>query len=551
MTGVLARSTIIDLPAKEGRMTPNIDSIIRDHVTLTVRCLDRIYLQGYMPKLQTSGGLCYFLRDHLGHPIPSPALFRPMHDRFVNAVKAYATEHAVPLIEFKPGQDKDAIVAGYRAKFTAPEGVVIVGVAQEKMRSFKAHKRCGPGKAVTFDFTRQPVSVNHYYFYLHDPAWGPAFIKIGTYLPYPIKICLNGHEWVKQQLRAARVPFTSLDNGFLSCADPVRLQTICDQLGPGDIQQFFDRWSHRLPWPMRPADRAAGFDHRITLCQVEISLTQIFDRPVQGRHFFEAVIRENLDLGRPDRVRLLFPRRLTRRTPPPAYGYRTRIITDGVEPSLHIEYKHSHLKQYFKEGHGLRSELTINNPNDFDFIKDLDQLPALRALGDDVNRTLLTVERVSHHCTLTTDALDDLQRPLHLGRVRISALRFGDPRIQALCQALTGFAHLPAGFRHRDLRPRVAALLGRPYSAAQMTYDLRRLRLRSLIQRQPGTHRYTLTSAGLRVTFFYSKLYLRIFRPFAPALDVPADSLPRPLRTAFDQLDAAIERIHREAALAA
>jgi hypothetical protein len=250
---------------------------------------------------------------------------------------------------------------------------------------------------------------------------------------------------------------------------------------------MFDRWSHRLPWPVLDADRAEGFDHRVTLCQLEISLTQIFDRPVQGRHFFEAVIRENLDLGRPDRVRLLFPRRLTRRTPPPAYGYRTRIITDGVDPSLHIEYKHSHLKQYFKEGHGLRSELTINNPNDFGFTKGLEQLPVLRALGDDVNHTLLTVERVSHHCTLTTDALDHLQQPLPLGRYRVSALRFGDPRVQALCQALSGFAHLPVGFRHRDLRPRVVALLGRPYSAAPMTYDLRRLRLRGLIQRQLST----------------------------------------------------------------
>src|SRR5882672_10870122 len=132
---------------------------------------------------------------------------------------------------------------------------------------------------------------------------------------------------------------------------------------------------------VRCEDRAAGFDHRVTLCQVEISLTQIFDRPVQGRHFFEAVIRENLDLGRPNRVSLLFPRRITRRTPPPTYGYRTRIITDGVEPSLHIDYKRSHLKQYFKEGRGLRTELTINNPNDFDFRKALDQLPAVRALG--------------------------------------------------------------------------------------------------------------------------------------------------------------------------
>ena len=532
-------------------MTPNIDSIIRDHVTLTVRCLDRIYLQGYMPKLQTSGGLCYFLRDHLGHPIPSPALFRPMHDGFVNAIKAYAVAHAVPLVPFESGQDKDAIVATYRAKFTGTDGVVIIGVAQEKARAFKAHKRCGPQGGVTFDFTRQPVAVNHYYFYLQDPAWGPAFIKIGTYVPYPIKICLNGHEWVKQQLRRAKIAFTSLDNGFLSCADPIRLQTICDQLAPRDLQQFFDRWSHRLPWPLRPVDRAAGFDHRITLCQLEISLTQIFDRPVQGRHFFEAVIRENLDLGRPDHVRLLFPRRLTRRTPPPAYGYRTRVITDGVEPSLHIEYKHSHLKQYFKEGHGLRSELTINNPNDFDFTKALDQLSALRALGDDVNRTLLTVERVSHHCTLTTEGLDRLQRPLQLGRMRTSALRFGDPRVQALCQALSGFAHVVAGFRHRDLRPRVAALLGRPYSAAQMTYDLRRLRLRNLIQREPGTHRYRLTPSGLRVAFFYSKLYLRIFRPHAPAIDLYGDALPQPLRTALDQLNAVIERIHKEAALAA
>jgi hypothetical protein len=552
MTGVLlTRSTIIGLPSKEGSMTPNINSIIKDHVTLTVRCLDRIYLQGYMPKLQTSGGLCYFLRDHLGHPIPSPALFRPMHDRFVNAVKTLAANSAVPLIPFESGQDKDALAATHRAAFTRPEGVVFIGVAQEKARAFKAQKRHLPQGAVTFDFTRQSVAVNHYYFYVQDRDWGPAFLKIGTYVPYPIKICLNGHEWVKQQLRRAQIAFTSLDNGFLTCADPIRLQTICDQLSPRDLQQFFDRWSHCLPWPLRPEDRLAGYDHRVTLCQVEISLTQIFDRPVQGRHFFEAVIRENFDLGRPDRVRLLFPRRLTRRTPPPAYGYRTRIITDGVEPSLHIEYKHSHLKQYFKGGHGLRSGLTINNPNDFDFTKGLEQLAALRALGDEVNRTLLTVECVSQDCTVTTDALDRLQRPLHLGGSRIPALRFGDPRIHALCQALSGFAHLPAGFRHRDLRSRVAALLGRSYSAGQMTYDLRRLRLRGLIQRLTGRHCYRLTSYGLRVAFFYSKQYLRIFRPNALALEPTGDSMPRPLRAAFEQLDAAIERIHQEAALAA
>jgi hypothetical protein len=120
---------------------------------------------------------------------------------------------------------------------------------------------------------------------------------------------------VKQQRQRADVVFDSLDNGFLACADPARLQTCCDRLGPADVQGFFDRWGGRLPTPFTAADRAAGYTHRLALQQVEVSLTQVFARPVQGRHFFEAVIRDNLDLGRRDRVGLLFPLRLTKATP--------------------------------------------------------------------------------------------------------------------------------------------------------------------------------------------------------------------------------------------
>jgi hypothetical protein len=530
---------------------PNVHELIRDHVTLSIRCLDRLYLHAYMPKLQTSGGLCYFLRDHLGHPLPSPALFAPMLERFVGGIKRFATTQEIPLITFERGRRKDDVVAAHRAQRPMQDGVVVIGVAQEKMRAFKAHKLAGRGKAVSFDFSRQSVAVNHYYFYVQDPDWGPAFLKMGTYLPYPIKLCLNGHEWVKQQLRRAAVAFDSLDNGFLACADPTRLQTICDQLGPADVQAFFDRWMARLPVPLTAADRTAGYTHRLALQQVEVSLTQVFARPVQGRHFFEAVIRENLDLGRPDRVGLLFPHRITRRTPPPAWGYRTRVITDGVEPSLHIEYKSSHVKQYFKEQRAVRTETTINNPNDFHVNKAVPNLSHLRDLGDQVNRKLLEVERVSHHCVLTQDALDRLQQPTVEAGQRTSALRFGDPRVMALFHALTGFAHLPRGFRNRDLRPRVEALLGRPYSPAQMTYDLRRLRLKGVIHRIPQTHRYTATSYGLKVAFFYAKLYLRILRPEWAALLPTDDLLPRPLRAALDALDSQISKIHEEATLAA
>jgi hypothetical protein len=130
-------------------------------------------------------------------------------------------------------------------------------------------------------------------------------------------------------------------------------------------------------------------------------------------------------------------------------------------------------------------------------------------------------------------------------------MRFGDPRVMALFQALCAFTHLPHGFRNHDLRPTVEALLGHPYTRAQMTYDLRRLRLKGLIHRIPKTHRYTATSYGLKVAFFYAKRYLRILRPNWAALIPNADSLPHSLRTVLGQLDAESQKLHEEAALAA
>jgi len=526
---------------------PNVHELIRDHVTLSIRCLDRLYLHAYMPKLQTSGGLCYFLRDHLGHPIPSPALFAPMLARFVGAIKTYATTHDVPLIAFERGQRKDDVVADYRARRPMDDGVVVIGVAQEKMRAFKAQKRSGPQGGVTFDFSRQSVAVNHYYFYVQDPEWGPAFLKLGTYLPYPIKLCLNGHEWVKQQLRRAEVPFESLDNGFLACADPAHLQTICDQLGPADVQAFFDRWVTRLPSPLTAADRAAGYRYELSIIQAEFSLTQVLERPVSGRVFFEEVIRENLDLGRPDQMQLIFDRKVTRRTPG---GFRTRILTEGVVPSLHVQYKKSKVKQYHKEGQALRTETTINDTYDFRIGRALRNLPALREIGFAANRRLLRVESLSHDCLIGEDRLHAVTSPVVVHDQRAAGLRFGDRRVHALMHALCLVALAPTGFRHREFRDHLAQLQGRDpetYSAGSMTYDLRRLRLHGLIERVPRSHRYRITPTGAQVAMFYARLYTRALRP---ACSLQPSGSPSAQR-AFDRLDAALAQFLEEVKLAA
>jgi hypothetical protein len=534
---------------------PNVHEIIRDHVSLSTGCIDRLYVNGYVPTLQTGGQLASFMTRHLGQPVASPAVLRPLHDGFIQEVEAFAQRYRIPVVHFERGQRKDDIANARRGSFKAREGVVLIGVAQERTWSFKSGKRQGERnpKMILFDFSRQTVFVKHYYFYVQDLQWGPAFLKISTYLPFPVKICLNGHEWVKQQLRRERVGFEALDNGFVSCRNPDRLQEICDRLGPDDVQNFFDRWSQCLPWPLSPRDRHAGFDHRLSLWQMEVSLTQVFDAPVQGRHFFEEVIRENLDLGRPSRVSLLFPTKLNRRTPPPRFGYRTRVITDGVNPSLHIEYKRSHVKQYFKENRALRTETTINNPVDFGTTKALKNLPYLRTAAAGVNRRLLEAERLSHNCTLTQKALDRLQRPTVEDGGRASGLRFGDPRVMALLHALCTFDHVQHGFRNRILRGHVASLIGltlEQYSPGCMTYDLRRLRLKGLIARLPHSHRYTVTTYGLRVALFCSKLYVHILRPAWPALlDEAPDAVPRPLHHAFLKLDTEIRKLCNDARL--
>src|SRR5438270_13689100 len=94
-----------------------------------------------------------------------------------------------------------------------------------------------------------------------------------------------------------------------------------------------------------------------------MSLTHVFTAPVYGRHFFEAVIRDNLDLGRPDRVSLLFPTRLQRQPPPPGRGYKTRVNTYGVAPSLHVQFHHSPVPPHFRDHRALRTGPTHTHPD--------------------------------------------------------------------------------------------------------------------------------------------------------------------------------------------
>jgi hypothetical protein len=393
---------------------------------------------------------------------------------------------------------------------------------------------------------------NQYYFYVVDEDFGPLFIKFAGYFPYTARACLNGHEHAKCQLRKAGIAFEALDNGIATCADPSRLQQINDALDAERIEAVVRKWLTRLPQPFTDADRAAGYAYDISILQAEFARTQVFDRPLSGRHLFEEIIRENLDLGRPGQVSLIFDRRITRRTPG---RFRTRVITQGVTPSLHIDYKSNRIKQYFKEERALRTETTINDTRDFGLGRRLCNLPALRAIGFAANRRVLEVERISQDCFLAESVFEHINSPRVVDGQRASALPFGNPRVMALLQALCLFVLLPEGLRNAALRGHVAELLGIPldaYTPGRMTYDLRRLRLHGLIARIPRTQRYEITDLGKRVALFYTKVNARVLRPGLSQLFDGCPKAPnRPLAKAVKQLDAAFDILIDEAKLAA
>jgi len=525
----------------------NVAEILTNHVTFELEAIDRMYLNAYVPSLQTGGGLVYFLKTQLGVRVPSTVMVAPMSQRFVEAIERFVETEEIDLVTFKKGQRKDDVAHQYLASFEGDEGVLFVGKAQEKASVFRTEKRRdAAGKTYPW-IIRSTAMVNHYYVYILDRDFGPLFIKFCSYFPYPAKLCLNGHEWLKRQLTQRGIPYEPLDNGIRSSDAAGRVQRIADTLDAPKIDAVFRKWLRRLPHPFAPAHRAAGYRYHLSILQSEFALTQVLDRPLTGRCFFEEVIRENLDLGRPDQMQLIFNRRVTRRTPG---TFRTRVLTEGVVPSLHVQYKKSKVKQYHKEGQALRTETTINDTYDFEIGRALHNLPALREIGFAANRRLLRVESLSHDCLIGEDRLHTVTSPILVQDQRAAGLRFGDRRVHALMHALCLFALAPTGFRHREFRDHVAQLQHRDadtYPAGSMTYDLRRLRLHGLIERVPRSHRYRITQVGAQVAMFYARVYTRALRPTCSL----QPSGPARAQRAFDRLDAALADFLKEIQLAA
>jgi len=529
-----------------------INDVLDGHVALDLQCLDRLYLHGYLAQLQVGGQVIQFLR-HRGFPVPSPACLQQIGDAFRRRVASFAEANHIPVVPLKAADRNIEVMQPYldKAAATGRSQVAAIGVAQEVQRVLIARQRdTDPGKCPQFSFDKKDRRVTVYYFYLWDAGFGPAFIKVCTYCPWPMKIWVNGHEWAKQQARKIGFSFTELSNGFASAEDPAVLQKICDALQPGTINVFFQRWLARLPLPLDRADQDAGYRWELSMAQVEVSRTIVFAQPRHARAFFEALVTDNLDLGRPDTVEIIFGRRIVTGRQRATQGtFKTKIITRGTEITINAFYRHSRIKQYLKDGRALRIETVVNSPTDLRIGRRLQNLDQLQEAARAINTRLLHTERAGQGCVLANPVFERIAHPTTdaAGR-RATAMRFGDSRVQALAGALCVTVCAVTGITNRSLRALMTGLLGAPYSMTQASYDLARLARNGLITRRPHANTYDLTPDGLAFAIFYTKVHDRVLAPLFTAGQPPA---PPQLRDALRTIEQHINQRLADARLPA
>jgi hypothetical protein len=539
-----------------------VATLLAEHVSFRCTSVDRIGIRGYIPALQYEGGVVKFLLNR-GNNIPSPAALNRNRERLVADLDALVTTSGVPVVRFRRGESKEDIARPFQDEAAADgrSGLVLVGKAQERTsawrgfvdRSHAAHRPNHPHIA----WRRQSSVPDYWYLYFWDAEWGPAFLSLCSYAPYPLWCCANGHEWAKRQLAKAGIGFKALDNGLRAVEDPVAAHRICARLGAGHVRDLLRRMTAVMPDPLTLEDRRAGFDWSFSIAQLEVSDTAVFDQPRRARAWFEAAIAGHLDLGRPDRVSLVVNRKVVNRGRRKTPGrFATEVITRDVAPQLQIRYKSSKAKAYLKEGRALRVETTVNNPDDFALHKTLTagNWRALRRLGAGTNARFLAAIGEGQAGLPDLATLESVVLPSVHDRQRAPGLRFGEPRVMALLASIAAFAHVIGGLTNRSLRTQMEVLWRPGYTSAQASYDLRRLRLKGFVERIEGTNTYRATPHGLRIAAFFTQLAARVVVPTLTelaGLGRPRPPAPRPLTVAWRSYERELGRLLRTARLVA
>ena len=513
-------------------------------IRLDYSCFDRILLNGVIQVLQNPACVVGFLKQKRQATRVTPAYFRGISTDYHHFVQALAEQRHVEILMPPRGVRREEWVEPFYQLLHGQTGIAVILKARENARVAVSFPRQGDHVELLNRFVQQ------YYFYLQDRDFGRMFVRVCPYFPFSVRIRLNGHEWLACRMRAEGIAFEQCANAFRSCADPARLQELADRSSAADIEACAHRWLAQLVPSFTDRERRhQGFGYRLFVSQVEYGTNLVFERRAALDRLHERLLDLNRSIGHPDKIALIFGRRITKHTDA---GLKTQILDHDLgQPVIRSEYKSSSIKQYARDDLVLRTETTSYHTPDLGVNKGVEHLPELRETMAAANDRYLDVQQDVLETFVDRGQLGRLRQPTvsPTGR-RTPGLKLDDPRLLAVPQALTCFALLAGRgrFRTTDLHAMVAESLGKTresYTLGQLRYDLGKLRGKGLVERVTGTQSYRLPSEGYRIAVLYLKLFHRIYAPLtAGVLDaVPWDDrIPPERRGLLDRMYVAIDR---------
>jgi hypothetical protein len=504
-------------------------------------------LNAVVQPMQQPARIVGFLDKCRQVPSITRTYFREVSEGYHRFVGRLAATQRIPIVEPPKRVRREDWVEPFYQRFGSRFGIVVILKSRENARVAVSYPTASGGNRIEV-CTR---FVWQYYFYLRDREWGRMFLRICPYFPFNARVCVNQHEHLARQLQGEGIFFRKAANAFVQCSDPERLQQLADGLTPADLEVPIQCWLRELvPFYASPdPNRISDCVYRLFGSQVEYCTNLIFKERAALDRVAERLLDLNRSIGRPDKLSTVFGYRITK-----AYrgGLKTQIADHHLgNPVIRSEYKDSSIKQYVRDHRLLRTEATSYNTPDLGVGKSIRNLPQLRGVMRGINDRYLAIQQDVLETYIDRGQLRRLRQPtITPSGHRTPGLKLDDPRLLAVMQALTCFAHVSrAGrFRTRDLHQRAAAALGVPtatYRLSQLRYDLAKLRAKGLVVKVPKTQTYRLTPHGFRICVLFLKLFHRVYAPFTAAILQPiADDaiLPDERRSRLDTLYAGVDR---------
>ena len=496
-------------------------------IRASYRCFDRILLNGLIQPFQQPERVIGFFSSYRNQFPVSRKMLTEIADQFHGWVKNRAEKWGTPVIA-PPAGRRDEFVEPYFRK-AKPDQVVLILKAREPARIMTA---IGNAKENRWHLQMAQRWVMQYNFYLNDSHWGRMFVRMSPYLPsFSARLCLNQHHWLANRLKEENIDFEKSSNAFLQCSNFARLQELADSLSARDLLACGQKWLTTFtPFFTHQERGQAGCQHRLFFAQIEYCDNLIFSRHAALDQLGERLLDANRTIGRPDKITLIFGRKVTHR-------HRGKLQTEIEDmhlpnPVIRSHYSHGFIKQYVRDQRLLRTEAASNNVHDYGVNKAVENLPGLREKLSVITDNYQNIQQDILETFLDGGQLRQLAAPSLLanGR-RIPGLKLDHPRQLALMHALVRFAHIAAGstFTTAELYPYVVEALGcaaAHYSLASLPYDLWKLRAKALVEKLPHSRRYRLLACGYSLCLVFLKLFERIYAPLTAGLLRPSSGDP-------------------------